>query len=173
MSAPIRDRLLPGLTGTGLGLRVVLFLLPCIALAVALPARPHLLVVATVVGCAAWWARTPDHLSGGVALVTVMVWWTVHGVVDWRILVVGALVLAAHVIATVLSYGPASLPVDPRLAALWLRRGLLAFVPLLVTWFALRVLDARLAPSWLWMTAALVLVALIVVTLRYTQPVDE
>ena len=162
-----------GLTRTGLVLRVVLFLLPCAALAVALPARPHVLVVVAVVLCAALWARTPDHLAGGIALALVMVWWTAHGVLDWRVLVVGVLLLGAHVVATLLSYGPAALPVDPALALLWVRRGLLALVPLPITWVSLRGLDAGLAPPWVWMSAALVLVALIVVTLRLTQPVDE
>ena len=162
-----------GLTRAGLVLRVVLFLLPCAALAVALPARPHVLVVVAVVLCAALWARTPDHLAGGIALALVMVWWTAHGVLDWRVLVVGVLLLAAHVVATLLSYGPAALPVDPSLALLWVRRGLLALVPLPITWVSLRGLDAGLAPPWVWMSAALVLVALIVVTLRLTQPVDE
>ena len=162
-----------GLTRTGLVLRVVLFLLPCAALAVALPARPHVLVVVAVVLCAALWARTPDHLAGGIALALVMVWWTAHGVLDWRVLVVGVMLLAAHVVATLLSYGPAALPVDPSLALLWVRRGLLALVPLPITWVSLRGLDAGLAPPWVWMSAALVLVGLIVVTLRLTQPVDE
>ena len=162
-----------GLTRAGLVLRVVLFLLPCAALAVALPARPHVLVVVAVVLCAALWARTPDHLAGGIALALVMVWWTAHGVLDWRVLVVGVLLLGAHVVATLLSYGPAALPVDPALALLWVRRGLLALVPLPITWVSLRGLDAGLAPPWVWMSAALVLVGLIVVTLRLTQPVDE
>lgn len=154
-------------------LRVVLFLLPCATLALALPERPHLLVIAVVVLCSAWWARTPDHVSGMVALATVFIWWTVHDVVDWRLLVVAALLVAAHVLATVLSYGPADLPVDPHLASVWLRRGSLTLVPLLVTWLALRGLDADLAPPWVWIAAALVVVALVVVTLRLTQPVDE
>lgn len=173
MRSLIDTRLPPGLTRGVLGLRVALFLLPSAALAMALPDRPHVLVVVGVVLCSAWWARTPDHVTGAMALVVVTAWWTVHGSVDWRVLVVGVLLLTAHVVATLLSYGPATLPVDPQLALLWLRRGLLALVPLPITWLALRGLDADLAPGWVWMTAALVIVALIVVTLRYTQPVDE
>jgi hypothetical protein len=163
----------PGLTTAGLVLRVALFLLPCAALAVALPERPHLLVVLAVVLCAGWWARTPDHVSGAVAMTIVFVWWTVHDVLDWRVPVVAVLLLAAHVVATLLSYGPETLPVDPRLARLWLGRALLALVPLPVTWVALDGLDADLAPGWVWMAAALITVALIVVTLRLTRPTDE
>ncbi len=53
-------------------------------------------------------------------------------------LVVGVLLIAAHVVATVLSYGPATLVVDRRLAALWVRRGLLALVPMPITYVAVR-----------------------------------
>lgn len=154
-------------------LRAALFLMPCAALALALPERPNGLVVVTVVACSAWWARTPDHLAGTIALSVVVAWWTVHDVFDARLLVVSVLLLVAHVVATLLSYGPAALPVDAQLAALWARRGLLALVPLAVTWLALRGLDADLAPAWVWISAALAVVALILVTLRLTQPVDE
>ena len=164
-----RVSLAPG----ALVLRALVLLLPCAALALALPQRPHLLVVAVVVACAAWWARTPDHTAGVVALATVGGWWTAHDVLDWRVPVVGALLVSAHLAATVLSYGPATMPVDPRLATVWLRRGLLTLVPLPITWVALRGLDADLAPPWVWIAAALVVIALVVVTLRLTQPVDE
>ncbi|WP_374455565.1 hypothetical protein [Nocardioides sp.] len=173
MNARLARLVPPGLTTAGLVLRVALFLLPCAGMAVALPERPHLLVVLAVVLCAGWWSRTPDHVSGAVAMTIVFVWWTVHDVLDWRVPVVAVLLLAAHVVATLLSYGPETMPVDPRLARLWLGRALLALVPLPVTWVALQGLDADLAPGWVWMAAALITVALIVVTLRLTRPTDE
>lgn len=157
------------MSATALALRVLLFLLPCGAMAVALPEDPHWLVTALVVVCSAWWARTPDHLTGTFAMVLVVGWWSVHGVVDWRVLVVGALLLAAHVVATLLSYGPAELAVDPRLAALWVRRALLALVPMPITYVAVRGLDADLAPPWIWTAAALGIVILLVATARLTQ----
>ena len=61
------------------------------------------------------------------------------------VLVVGVLLATSHVAATLVSYGPATLAVDPRLARLWLARGGLALVPLPVTWLAVRGLD----PRWL------------------------
>jgi hypothetical protein len=160
----------PGVTTSALAVRVVLFLLPCAALALALPDVPHpALVVAVVLG-AAWWVRVPDHPAGAITLLLVAGWWTVHDVLDWRILAVGVLLVAAHVLATVLSYGPVALPVDPRLAVLWARRGLLSLVPMPVTYLAVRGLDADLAPPWLWTAAAVGTVALLVVTARLTQP---
>ena len=166
---PLARLLPPGMTTASLVLRVVLLVLPCAALAVALPARPHTGVVVLVVLLSAWWARVPDHLSGTVALALVAGWWTVHGVVDWRILVVGVLLLGAHVVATLLSYGPDALPLDPHLARLWLGRGLLSLVPLPITWLALRGLDADLAPSWLWLTAAVATGGALAVTARLMQ----
>jgi hypothetical protein len=166
----LASRLLPpGMTPFAAVLRALLLVLPCAALAVALPERPSVVVVVLVVLCSAWWARVPDHLSGAVALALVVAWWTVHGVVDWRVLVVGVLLLAAHVVATLLSYGPDALAVDPHLARLWLGRGVLSLVPLPITWLALRGLDADLAPPWLWMTAAVATGLLLAVTARLMQ----
>ncbi len=163
----------PGMTLTSLAVRSLLLVLPCAALAMALPERPHGLVIVLVVLCSAWWARVPDHLSGAVALALVAAWWTAHDVVDWRILVVAVLLLVAHVVSTLLSYGPDALPLDPHLARLWLARGLMALVPLPITWLALRGLDADLAPPWLWMTAAVATGVLLVVTARLMQPAWE
>lgn len=151
-------------------LRGALGVLPCAALAVALPQRPHWLVVVLVVACSVWWARVPDHLAGTVALVAVAGWWALRAEVDGRVLVVAVLLLASHVVATLLSYGPPALPVDRRLSVLWLRRGLLALVPLPVAWSAVRGLDADLAPPWLWPVAALVTTALLLGTLWADQP---
>ena len=94
-------------------LRVLLFVFPCAALAMALPEVPHWFVVTAVVLCAALWARQPDHLAGGVGLVLVLGWWSTRGLVDWRVLVVGVLVVSAHVVATVLAHGPPTLAQMP------------------------------------------------------------
>lgn len=163
----------PGATAPVLALRSLLLVLPCAALALALPEVPHLGVAALVVLCSTWWAHSPDHPAGAVSLLLVAGWWTAHGVVDWRVLVVGALLVAAHVVAVLAAYGPATLAVDPHLASRWLRRGLLVLVPMPVTYAAVRGLDPRLAPSWIWMATALVVVALLVATSRLTQPADE
>lgn len=173
MTMTSRRILTPGLTTAGLVLRGLLVVLPCAALALALPEVPHWAVVVLVVACTAWWAHTPDHPTGVVALLLVAGWWTVHGVLDWRILVVGVLLLAAHVVATLLSYGPATLAVETRLAWLWLRRGVVTLVPMPITYAALRGLDADLAPSWLWMAAAIGTAVLLVMTAQVTRADPE
>ena len=160
----------PGVTVPLVVLRALLLVLPCAALALALPQAPHGWVVAGVVTSAAAWAWLPDHAVGVVPLVLVGGWWSVHDVVDWRLLVVGVLLVASHVAATLASYGPSTLAVDPRLARLWLVRGVLVLVPLPVTWLAVRGLDAELAPSWLWLVAGATAVGLLLVTARLVRP---
>lgn len=159
----------PGMTPTVLLLRALLLVLPCAALALALPEVPHWAAIVLTVVCSALWATDPDQIAGAVALVVVAGWWTAHGVVDWHLLVVGVLLLAAHVVATVLAHGPATLPVDPHLAALWLRRGLLTLVPLPVTYAAIRGLDADQAPGWTWPVAALLVAGFLIATARLTR----
>jgi hypothetical protein len=154
-------------------LRALLVVLPCAALALALPEVPHWLVVGLVVACSVTWGAWPDHPAGAVALVSVAAWWAVHDVLDWRVPVVAVLLLGAHVVATLLSYGPATLALDPHLARLWLGRGLLALVPLPVTYAAARGLDPDLAPAWTWTVAGVLVAALLVATARLTRAEEE
>jgi hypothetical protein len=98
----------PGVTPPVVVLRALLLVLPCAALALALPEVPHGLVVAGVALSAAAWAWLPDHAVGVVPLALVAGWWAVHDVVDWRLLVVGVLLTAAHVAAVLVSYGPST-----------------------------------------------------------------
>ena len=159
----------PGVTASVIVLRTLVVVLPCAALALALPAVPHwFLLVAVPVGALAW-ARTPDHAVGIVPLVLVGGWWAARGIVDWRVLVVAVLLLGAHVAATLLSYGPATLVVDPRLARLWLGRALLVLAPVPVASLAVREIDPALAPDGLWLATGAVTVALLLATARLTR----
>lgn len=159
----------PGVTPPVALLRSLPVVLPCAALALALPEVPHWAVVAGVVASSIAWARMPDHAAGVVSLVLVGGWWAAHGVVDWRVLVVAVLLLAAHVAATLAAYGPSTMALDRRLARLWLGRGILALVPVPVAWLAVRGLDPALAPSWLWLVTGALTVALLLVTTRLTR----
>jgi hypothetical protein len=167
--APTGRLVAPGTTRPVIALRALVVALPCIALALAIPEVPHWFVLVTVPLSASVWARTPDHAVGIVPLVLVAGWWAAHGVVDWRVLVVAVLLLGAHVSAVLLSYGPGTLPVDPRLVRLWLRRGLLALVPAPVAWLALRGIDPALAPSWLWLATASLTAVVLLATARLTR----
>ena len=61
----------PGATAHVLVLRSLIVLLPCAAVALALPERPDGLGVVLVVASSAWWARQPDHLTGAISLAAV------------------------------------------------------------------------------------------------------
>lgn len=161
--------LAPGTTRPVIALRALVVALPCLALALAIPQVPHWFVLLAVPLSAAAWARTPDHAVGIVPLVLVAGWWAARGMVDWRVLVVAVLLLGAHLSAVLLSYGPGTLPVDPQLVRLWLRRAVLALVPAPVAWLSVRGIDPALAPSWLWLAAASLTAALLLVTARLTR----
>lgn len=167
----MRRVLPPGVSVPAAVLRSLVLALPCAALALALPEVPHWAVIAGVVSSGLVWARTPDHAIGVAPLVLVAGWWAAHGVLDWRVLVVGVLLLAAHLAATLASYGPATLAVDVRLVRLWLGRGLLALVPMPVAWFAVRGLGTTTAPPGLWLVTGGVVVGLLLVTARLTRSV--
>lgn len=159
----------PGTTRPVTALRVLVVALPCLALALAIPEVPHWFVLVTVPLSAVVWARTPDHAVGIVPLVLVAGWWASRGVVDWRVLVVAVLLLGAHMSAVLLSYGPGTLPVDPPLVRLWLRRALLALVPAPVAWLSVRGIDPALAPSWLWLATASLTAVVLLATARLTR----
>jgi hypothetical protein len=170
------SRLVPGTSGwprTTWVLRVLVLLLPVAALLVALPQWPDTTVVVLVVLGSARWAWLPDDLVGALVLVLVGGWWAVHGTTDARLLAVGVLLLAAHVAATLASYGPGTLDPGRVLVRLWVRRGLLALVPLVVAFGAVRLLDAGLAPPGLWTVALAATVVLLLAASRATGRVQR
>lgn len=169
-------RPLPGTAGwsrTTWVLRVLVLVLPVAALLLALPQWPDPIVGVLVVLGSVRWAWLPDDLVGAIVLVLVGGWWAVHGTTDARLLAVGALLLVAHVAATLASYGPGTLDPGRALVRLWIRRGLLALVPLVVASGAVRLLDAGLAPPGLWTVALGATVVLLLATARATGRVQE
>lgn len=147
-------------------LRGALLVLPLATLALALPQWPHWALVALVVVSATRWAFAPEDVAGIVALVLVAGWWSVHDDRGWRLLVVGVLLLTAHLCAVVASYGPAQLPAERALLRTWLARSCLLVVPLVVAWWAVTRLPDVQAPGWVWPLAVLVTLAgILVVTL--------
>ncbi|MBS2938980.1 hypothetical protein KDN32_14670 [Nocardioides sp. J2M5] len=163
----------PGTARSVLALRALLVVLPFAALALALPAVPHWFVLVGVAVCSLVWAQAPDHAAGVGAIGLVAGWWSAHDVLDWRVLVVGLLLVLAHVTAVVLAHGTGALPVDPHLVGLWGRRSLLTLVPMPLAYVALRGLDSVAAPPWLWASAGLPVAVALLVTARLTQARPE
>lgn len=150
-------------------IRALVLLLPSAALLVALPERPHPWVLALVAAGSLRWAWLPDDLVGTLVLVLAGGWWAVHGSLDGRLAVAAMLLVAAHVAATVASYGPGTLAPDAALVRLWCGRALVAAVPLGVALAAGQVLDPGLAPRGLWTLALSVTLALVLTAARATQ----
>ena len=106
-------------------------------------------------------ALRPEHLSLSITMLFVVVWWTatVHGGMPAGLLVAAAGLVTAHVAATLLAYGPPSLPVDPALALLWSARGVLTWVGALLVWGVARTYAGHGTPALFWLgglTAAVV-----------------
>jgi hypothetical protein len=96
----------------------------------------------------------PEHLTLSITMGLVVFWWALQlrGEMPGAVLVVAAALIAAHVAATVLAYGPPSLPVHPELALLWAIRGALTWVAALVVWIVARAYTGHGTPSLFWLT---------------------
>lgn len=170
MRAPAAAR---GWTRGTWALRTLLVVLPVCALATALPHRPDTWVVVLVVAGSVRWAWLPDDLVGVLVLLLVAGWCAVDGPTDWRVGAVAVLLLAAHVVATLGSYGPATLAPDRTLVRLWVGRGLLAVVPLGVALAAVELLATESAPRGLWSGAVATVAVLVLLASRVTHSAEE
>jgi hypothetical protein len=113
---------------------------------------PPVVVVVVVLGALAS-AFRPEHLSLSITLGLVVVWWALelHGSMPAVVLVVAAGLLLAHVGATLLSYGPPSLPLDRGLTLLWVARAGLAWLAALAVWVVARVYSGHGTPALFWL----------------------
>lgn len=135
---------------------------------------PPPVVLVVVVGLlGAGSAMRPDHLVVSVTMGVVTVWWALQLRTDMpvAVLVVAAGLIGAHVAATLLGYGPTSLPVDPALAVLWTMRAAMAWTAGLGVWAVARAYGGHGTPATFWLTglaAALVgaVVAAVVTPIR-------
>ena len=125
---------------------------------------PVALCVVVVLG-ALLSAFRPEHLTLSIVIGLVVFWWALQlrSEMPGVVLVVAAALMAAHVAATLLAYGPPSLPVDPELAVLWAVRGVLAWAAALVVWVVARAYTGHGTPSLFWLTglAAAVVAAVV------------
>jgi hypothetical protein len=125
---------------------------------------PTFVVVLVVLGALAS-AFRPEHLSLSITMGLVLVWWAlqVRSEMPTAALVVAAGLMLSHVSATLLSYGPPSLAIDPELALLWTARGLLAWVAAFVVWVVARTYAGHDVPAVFWLAglAAAVVAAVV------------
>ena len=142
------------LSRSQLVLRVLIFLGPVVALLAAGPAGrwPTWWVVTGIVVLAAAFAALPETAVGAGVMLAVLAWWA--GALDDglhpAVLVAATGLLVAHLAATLTGYGPDSMPVDPALVRLWVRRGLLLLLSVPLLWLAARGLDGQPEQPGIW-----------------------
>ncbi len=131
-----------------------------------------LVVLALAIG----FALRPEHFVGSATLVVVLLWWAlvVKTAFPNGTLVAAGALLAAHVAALLLGYGPSQMPVGSDLVKLWLPRGAAVWLAALVVWITDRAYNGHATPGSFWLvglTAALVgaVVAAVVVPTRDIQ----
>ena len=135
-------------------LRGVVLLGPVVALLSTGPAGnwPSGWLIALTVALAAGFAAMPESALGTTAFWVVIVWWgfALEQVPPEAVLA-GTALLAAHLAALLLSYGPAQLPVDRGVLGLWVGRGMLLALAVPVVWLLAAAVEDQPEPPGVWL----------------------
>lgn len=133
-------------------------------------APPHS-VLAVVVFLSAGFAIAPESGFGLLALGSVIWWWSLSDDAGLHatVLVAAMLLLAAHVAALLISYGPPGVAVDAGLGWLWVGRGAAVLVAAPAVLLLARFADDAAPDPALWQAGLLVSVlAVVLVAARLT-----
>lgn len=143
--------------------RVLVAVLPLVALLATAPDRPATWLVLLVVLMSGAWAWRPESAVGLLVLLVVAGWWAVsaQASVGPGVLVAALALLAAHLAALLASYGPPGTVLDRRLVLTWLRRGAWSALPALAAWGTLRALADVRVPDVLWTATVATLLVLV------------
>jgi hypothetical protein len=122
---------------------------------------PSIFVVVLVVIGVLVSATRPEQLALSITMGIVVVWWALHlhSAMPVGALVAAAALIAAHVAATLLGYGPPTLALDPQLGLLWATRAALTWTAALAVWVVARTYSGHGSPTLFWLaglTAAVV-----------------
>jgi hypothetical protein len=134
-------------------LRGVVLLAPVLALLAARPEdMPHGWFLALTVLLAIGFAAMPESGLGTACLTLVVVWWTlaVRDDAPFSVVPVALLLLAAHLAAVLLSYGPPGMPLDAALVRRWVRRALLVGIAAPLVWLVAVAVDGQPEPPGIW-----------------------
>jgi hypothetical protein len=129
--------------------------------------HPDPKLVLLVLGLGVFAALAPESTAGVVLLGVVVAWWGLafRGLEHPAVIGAAAALLAAHVCLTLAGYGPPSLPVSRPLLLLWVRRGVLVFLPVPALYFLALALRDQPAPPWMWATGMIAIAASAVIAM--------
>jgi hypothetical protein len=140
-----------------IGLRITIATGPLVAVVASgldgeLP-PPWLILV--VVAFSVAHALLPDSQLGTTAALLVLGWWALGPVASLpaSLLLAAAGLMAAHVAAVMVAYGPPELPLDGALLRTWLRRGLLSLLAAPLIWVVVAAIDEQPEPAGVWVAA--------------------
>lgn len=130
-------------------------------------------LVILVLGLGVFAVLAPESTAGIALLGVVVAWWGLafRDLEHPAVIGAAACVLGTHLCLTVAGYGPPSLPVSRALVLLWIRRGVLVFLPVPVLYFLALGLRGQPAPPWMWATG-MVAIAAAAVTAMLLAPQD-
>lgn len=167
MSAPRPASWTPG----HWALRAVIALGPVLAILALVPTGhpASAWIVVVLAGFAIAYAAQPYGLLGTFTTGIVLVSWADESGSRLPVWVVAAAacLVASHVAATLVDYGPDELPVPPPLARRWAVRGAAAFLTAPAVWLLAVWLRSRPAPNDLWVAGLAVLVLGALVATRW------
>jgi hypothetical protein len=164
-------------SGPRLLLRAVVLAAPVLALEAARPGdAPHGWFVALTVALGLGFAAMPESPFGAACLGVVVIWWALAAVdgVPAGSIPAALLLLAAHVSAVLLSYGPPGLPIGRGLLVRWLRRGAGVAVPVPMVWLVAVLVDGQPEPPGIWVAGlGCAIVVCVVAATAVTTPREE
>ena len=149
-------------------LRAIVLVAPVLAVLTRPSDRPHGWVVVLTLVLSVGFAAMPESALGTACLGLVVFWWALTAAdgVPVGAIPAALLLLAAHLAALLLSYGPPSLPVGAALLARWLRRGAGVAVAVPLVWLVAVVVDDQPEPPGIWISglACAVVVCIVAAT---------
>jgi hypothetical protein len=118
-------------------------------------------LVILVLGLGVFAVLAPESTAGIVLLGVVVAWWGLafRDLEHPGVIGAAACLLACHLCLTIAGYGPPSLPVSRPLVLLWIRRGVLVFLPVPALYFLALALRDQPAPPWMWATGMVAIAA--------------
>jgi hypothetical protein len=131
--------------------------------------RPWLVGLVLVLG--AGWALLPESILGAVTLLAVGFSWAAghDGAVPLAAVVAALGMLAAHLAALVVGYGPPRLPVSPSVVRLWSLRGAGVFVAAPAVWLLARAVRDLPGAGSAWLIGMVVAFSVTIVAAAATQ----